>query len=772
MADDVSPNILPPADRPKDVAKAVLGLFLDCMADREAKGLPARWNRNYRLGQGVHWERTPRQAGVPLTTANLLHLHRTRTVNTLTSNNPTYNIYRIGPEGDEETFAAIGRMMDFYHAEQEGQETFEKSVINGETYGVAIEKVIFDPQLEGIGEVETVVIEPWYFGLHPVDTREVQKANAALHFQSMDIREARRRWPTMADQIKADAQILEQVNDTRSEVVTGAASSGLLMRFAGAVRSFFSGPASNQANGNQDRVLVIECWAKDYTQGQGGDFYPGKIRCVTVCNAGTLVLSDRPNPSVNLKAMAQEEAAKTWLYDKFPFSMAVSNIDPGSPWGSSDFDQLASLQMEINKCLSQITYHKDQAARPKIINPRDSGVPNEAFSNRMGIINPISAALSNAIRYVEFPNRTDDIQVVLNIYKELLLQLAATADLERGAIPGQSGVIAYKAIAALIEQAGTMMAGKIRHYSRLLRDRGRMFLSHAQNWYTEERWISFSDADGRTTPMSINGQMMRVPARLTVVNGSTMPVSKIQQREEALELYKEQAIDRQDLLEKLEYPNAREVAARMAAGPAGQVVQNLIAAGILPAEAADQAAQVGAMDPKDVAAAVESGEIKPVPPASPGQPQGPSPEEQAAAHAQALELQKGQIDNAKGQAEIEKLQAEKLRLEADAKRLEAEAAKIAADAAMASQRDAREAAAHQLSTVETVGRIQREADGHQHKMTMDQTEAERRAAETDAKARAAEAAASPPSPPSPPSEEPQPVTPPPSGPEGGINAAL
>ncbi|MFU2208162.1 hypothetical protein [Solidesulfovibrio sp. C21] len=763
MPNDVSPNILPPADQPKDVGKAVLGLFLDCMADRESKGLPARWNRNYRLGQGVHWERTARQAGVPLTTANLLHLHRTRTVNTLTNNNPTFNVFRVGPEGDEDVFQTIGRLADYWWAEQEQQPVFEQSVINGETYGVTVEKVVFDPNLEGIGEVETVVIEPWYFGMHPVDTRDIQKANAVLHFQAMDIREARRRWPKFADKIKADAQILEQVNDTRNEVVTGSAASGLLMRFAGAVRAFFSGPASNQANGQQDKVLVIECWAKDYTQGPDGDLYPGKIRCVTVCNAGTLVLADRPNPSIN-PTMDQAEAAKTWLYDKFPYSLAVSNIDPASPWGSSDFDQLASLQMEINKCLSQITYHKDQAARPKIINPRDSGVPNEAFSNRMGIINPVSAALSQSIRYMEFPNNTADIQAVMGIYKELLLQIAATFDLERGDTPGQS-VIAYKALAALIEQASTMEAGKIRHYSKLIRDRGRMFLSHVQNWYTEERWISFSDADGRTTPMSINGKLMRVPARLTVVNGSTMPVSKIQQREEALELYKEQAIDRQDLLEKLEYPNAREVSARMAAGPAGQAIQNLVAAGIIPAEAADQATQIATMDPKDVAKAVEDGEIKP---ADQGQPQGPSPEEQAASQAQAIEAQKGQ-------AEIKNTQA-------DTRRKLAEAAKLETETALAGSREQRESAdvaqkmqhdqeVHRLGMVKAVGEIKRESESHRHKMDMDSAEAGRRAVETEAKARAAAAAETTPAPVSPP-EESQPVTPPPSGPEGGINAAL
>lgn len=765
MADDYSPNVLPAKDKPKEVGNAVLGLFLDCMADREAKGLPARWNRNYRLGQGVHWERSPQQAGVPLAVANLLHLHRTRTVNTLTANNPTFNVFRMGPEGEEDVFQTIQRLADFWWAEQEQQPVFEQSVINGETYGPAIEKVVFNPELEGIGEVETVTIEPWYFGIHPVDTRDVQKANAVLHFQAMDIREARRRWPAFADKIQADSSILAQVNDTRTEVSTGSGPSSFMSRFAGVVRQFFSGPGSTLSSEGKDKVLVIECWAKDYTQGQDGDLYPGKIRCVTVCNAGTLALEDRPNPSIN-PTMDPVEAAKTWLYDKFPFSMAVSNIDPASPWGFSDFDQLASLQMEINKCLSQLTYHKDQAARPRIINPLDSGVPNEAFSNRLGIINPVSAALGNAIRYVEFPNNTADIQQVLVIYKESLLQIAASNDLERKDVRGGDN-ISGAALQILVENASVTMAGKIRHYSKLIRDRGRMFLSHVQNWYTEERWISFSDAAGRTTPMSVNGQMMRVPARLTVVNGSTMPVSKIQQREEAISLYGQGVIDRQDLLEKLEYPNAREVAARMAAGPAGQAVQNLVTAGILPAEVADQAAQVGAMDPDDVAKAVEAGEIQPQQPAGQEQPQGPTPEEQAAAQAQALELQKGQVDVDKGRAEIEKLQAETARLEAEAKRLEAEAAKVETEVAMAGRRDSREAEAHQLSTVEAVGRIKRESEGHGHKMAMDKDKAERDRRALEAKAQLETLPAPTPTP-----ETSQPM-PLPGGPEGGMpDAAL
>ena len=91
-----------------------------------------------------------------------------------------------------------------------------------------------------------------------------------------------------------------------------------------------------------------------------------------------------------------------------------------------------------------------------------------------------------------------------------------------------------------------------------------MFLSHMQNWYTEERWISFTE-EGRAAVAPLHGARCRVPARLTVVSGSTMPVSKVQQREEALALFEMGAIDRRDLLEKLDWSERAAVLERLEA---------------------------------------------------------------------------------------------------------------------------------------------------------------------------------------------------------------
>ena len=556
---DAANQLLPSADTPELVGRRVFELLEKVVRDKARVGLPDAWTRNYHLGLGHCWQ-GPAQPGVPQLGANLLHLHRQRTVNMLTDNHPTFNVSRVGPAGDEQVFAMLERAAAWWWSEQEQQAVFERSVINGETYGAAVEKVVFDPELEyGLGEVRTVAVDPFAFGVYPTTCPDIQEAEAVLHFFPMSLRQAARRWPEAAGKLKSDADMLADLGDGRREIMLGdGRRQGLFARFGELVRSL-SGAGGGDAFG-QDTTLVCECWARDYTMTENGPLYPGFIRCVTVAGPGTLVLSDRPNPSIN-PDLPPAEAMASYLYDRFPFALANSLTDPASLWGASDFEQLSELQLEINKCLSQLTYHKDRCARPKIINPRDSGVANAAFTNRQGIVNPTSMAAAQGIRYLEFANNTKDIESVLTIYRELFSQISGIGELER-ATASDRPVVAYKAIAALIEQAATLLRGKIRNYSRLVRERGRMFLSHMQNWYTEERWISFAEG-GSVSVEPIYGQNCRVPARLTVVSGSTMPVSRVQQREEALALYEMGAIDRQDLLEKLDWNSRAAVLARM-----------------------------------------------------------------------------------------------------------------------------------------------------------------------------------------------------------------
>ena len=651
-------ELLPP-EGDEELGYKVFQILEKVIKHKNDLGLPGKWNRNYELGKNKHWKQSSDK--VTLITANLLHAHRQRTVNTLTDNNPTFNVKQVGevePE-KEQVFDSLLRTAEFWWGDQEQQSVYEASVLNGETFGVTIEKVIFNPDLEyGIGEVEAVIVDPYYFGVYPVKCLDEQKADAVLHFWPMSVREARRRWPEVAEHITSDKELLDQLSDERMEVQANTArkGKGYFSAFAGVIKQVLNLAGEGKEEDNE--VLIVECWAKDYTRESDGekewDKYPGNIRCVTTCNGGKIVCSDRLNPSINPN-LDPEQASNTYLFDKFPFSKTHSLTDTANPWGLSDFEQLEGLQIEVDKTLSQFTLIKDKLSRLKIKNPKDSGVDNSAFTNAPGIINPANSMVSEAIKYMDLPNVPfADLTAALGVYKDFFFLVAGTFELEQAQSPGRE-VIAYKAIAALLERASTMLRGKIRNYSKMIRQRGRMYLSHVMNWYTEERWISYEE-DGEEMAMAIKGTEMLIPAKLNVVSGSTMPVSRVQEREEAITLFERQAIDNEELLKRMDWPHWKKVVKRMQMGPLSDLMEKLEKIGF-PPQFIQALTEMQEMEMKDFDRAMDQGDI-------PSLAELIMPEQQTATQLEMAEIQEKRAEAQKTMAEaklaLEKVNSEKI----------------------------------------------------------------------------------------------------------------
>jgi hypothetical protein len=610
MAKEMKGNnqLIPPAGHP-DVARRVFDILEQVVSDKLSLGLEDKWFRFYELGKNKHWRK--QVPGLTLNSANLLSIHRRRTINTLTDNNPTFNVRRIVSTDDSENrFKMVTRSVEYWWSETEQQDILELSVFNGETYGVCIEKAIFDLDKEyGIGEVDTLTIDPFYYGIYPVKCLDIQKAQANLHYYPMSVREIKRKFGKAAAEVVADHEAANGLGDSRRMVsgvkeTTPGGGSSSTTTIGGFLKKLSSSIIGSTTNTDGDDAIVVECWVKDYSidEKTGEAIYPGFIRAITAVN-GTIVLSDKPNPSINPN-IDRSIASQTYLFDKFPFSKANSNKDPVNFWGECDFEQLAGLQMEFNKALSQFASLKDKVAGVKLINPKTSGVHNEKIVSGVSIINPETQ--NHGIGYLNPPPIPRELMESVTLYKDLFFTVAGTFDLEQANTPG-SQVIAYKAIAALLERASTMMRGKIRNYGKLIRERGRMAVSLMQNWYTEDRYITFIE-DGDEILATIRGLDLIVPMKLSVVSGSTMPRSDVQKREEALDLYSKGAIDAEELLKSLNWEKYDEVITRMAKGPVNQFIELLIMAG-LPEEIAQYLSDIASYDEKKLERAVERHEI-------------------------------------------------------------------------------------------------------------------------------------------------------------------
>jgi len=681
-----------PAEGDKDLGIKIFGILDKVFKDKQKLGLPARMKRNTELVKNKFWKSTSKE--VPLTSANLIYVHVRQVVNQLTDNNPTFEITPLGLTDDEQekAYDKLRNTADFWWRNTEQQALYRKSVWSGEVNGTAIEKVVFNPELEmGIGEVETVMVDPFHFGVFPLDCTDLQKAEVILHFRPYTVREVKRMWGDKAAEVQADNALIKELGDDRRDIIGGSPDPN--RGYYGSVGSTVKHILNSAGDGEEldEQVLVVEAWVRDRsvvseervvesTTTESGEIevvvekttrprYRGEIRRIITCNLGKVVLEDRDNPSINPE-LPEEMARKTYLYDKFPFSVGQSVENPFSIWGDDDIMQLSPLLTEINKTLSQLTYFKDKSVRSKFINPQDSGIRNNELTNTSGVLNPTNSITAQGLRWVEPPAMQMDLVQYLDIYKGLFFLISGSFDVNQADFPGQD-VIAYKAIAALLENAAKRNSHKEAVYTKIARERGRMFLSHCMNWYTEERYITVDDGRGKEQPMAIRGVDMIVPAKLTVVSGSTMPVSQVQRREEARELYKMNGLDIKELLDAHDWPNTDDVVIRMQAGPLGEVFEKLGKVGV-PEPVLQYLQQIAGSKPQDIERAAKNGELPDfmsvVQQAAGAQPQGQSEGEQ-------LESRKIMSDVTKSDAEaqLKTVEAQSITVETQLKALEAQA---------------------------------------------------------------------------------------------------
>jgi len=213
-SDILKPLIPPEGD--KEVGPTIYAILDEILKDKDQLGKPKRWMRNAELVRNKFWKLS--SLSVPQVSANLIHTHLVRIVNQLTDNSPTFNVVPAGDMGDsvEEALRVLHDVIDNWWRESEQQDVFAGSVKNGETYGTAIEKIYFNPDAEnGIGDVQVDIVDPFHFGFYPVDSNDIQKCDAVLHFRPMPIRDVRRIWKDKADQIVADDELIKSLGDDR-----------------------------------------------------------------------------------------------------------------------------------------------------------------------------------------------------------------------------------------------------------------------------------------------------------------------------------------------------------------------------------------------------------------------------------------------------------------------------------------------------------------------------------------------------------------------------
>jgi hypothetical protein len=608
--DEFSLANLPPEGHAK-AGEFFYSLWQASLMERRRLELEERWMENHRLFRGDHHGGPNRHVVYKnrkkKQTINLLFANIIRTVANITARNPVAEV--VSTDGIEDgTDILVSQKIKNWWNDTEQSISLAKSALANEIYGITTEKSVYDHTQK---RTDTIVLDafaalpapgyyeewndcPYFCHAYPMNTALVQKM--------FGLKEK--------DRVEGD-DIYSLLGEDREEnrpIPAGTYFGS--QNYPGNYTPIQHPKYGATQVGGEGRALVVELWVRDYSTEKiknvvdaqpvinpdtglpaidpmTGELvmepiievteqskYPGNIRVVTFTNEGRLVLDDKPNPNIN-PALPREISSKTYLYDHLPFFKANSYEDTTSVWGFAAAEQVGDINLEIDEIVTRITNYIRRVTNPPLIIPKDTGITKEMIKNEPGLIlRPVSTVASQGIRYLQVPNLPSNFFDALKTLVEFFDRVSAIEDADRGDVP--SRVISGAAIAALQERGAVLVRAKIRAVDYLVRQRGRGAISFFQNFGIFPELIA---AQGTTK--SIRGvDLAGREFNYLVESGSTLAKTSLQVQEQAFALYQAGAIDRQALLENLNFPSWKEIVERVGEGQLSQAIQILIQAGL------------------------------------------------------------------------------------------------------------------------------------------------------------------------------------------------
>ena len=605
---DFSLANLPPEGHPK-VGEFFYSLWQASLTERRRLELEERWMENHRLFRGDHHRLNRRIANKnkKKTTINLLFANIIRTVANITARNPVAEV--ISTDGMEDgTDILVSQKIKNWWNDSEQSISLAKSALANEIYGITTEKSVYDQKQK---RTDTIVLDTFSAFPAPGYFEEWNDCPYFCHAYPMN-----------------NALVAQMFGLTDKDLVEGDDVYNLLGEDREDNRPIPAGTYVGSQNypgnytpvqhpkygttqvGGEGRALVVEIWVRDYateqveTQAEAQPVinpdtglpaidpmtgmpimepvvevteqskYPGNIRVVTLTNGGKLVLDDKGNPNVN-PALPREIAAKTYLYDHFPFYKANSYEDTTSVWGFASAEQVGDINLEIDEIVTRITNYIRRVTNPPLIIPKDTGISKEMITNQAGLIlRPVSTVAAQGIRYLQVPNLPSNFFEALETLVKFFDRVSAIEDADRGDVPNR--VVSGAAIAALQERGAVLIRSKIRAIDYLVRQRGRCAISFLQNFGIFPELITVQGETKQIIGVDLAGREFNY----LVESGSTVSKTSLQVQEQAVKLYEMGAIDREALLENLNFPSWKQVIERVGEGQLGQAISILVQAGL------------------------------------------------------------------------------------------------------------------------------------------------------------------------------------------------
>ena len=567
---DYNLSNLPPEDN-KAVGEFVYNLFDIAKKERDRAYMPERWVSAYKLYRGNHGSDVKKNKH--FLSVNLYFANIQRTVANITARDPVAEVICLDgqSEGLDEVLTAHTKK---WWVDTDQNELLRTSALKMEKYGIAIEKPYWNMSLKRPG---IIVVDPFAWFPAPGNYEDIStELPYCCHAYPMDVEEVEATFEVEGVEASEVYSVLGEEREDKRPIPSGAGVDSVNYT-SNYLR--VENPTTNREGYKQGRALVVEVWLRD----PDTEKYPDGVRKITVCNNGKLLLDDSNNPNVNFALKEKAQACHAW--GRFPFYKANSYKDTTSLWGFSAAEQTGDLIRKINEIISRMVKWTVKTMSPTLIIPKDCGITAAHINNKPNLILfPNTSEKSQGIRYLDVPNIPQAFFQVIEILRRFHDQVHQIEDADRGTNP--TGVTAASAIVALQERNSVLIQHKIKGVENLVRGRGRWAISMWQNFGSIIETVDVNGTASQFTGQQVAGRKFNY----VVESGSSVAKTTLQVQQDAKELYQLGAIDRQALLETLNFPGWKEVIERAGEGQVDQALAILIQAG-LPQEDAAQIKQ-------------------------------------------------------------------------------------------------------------------------------------------------------------------------------------
>lgn len=472
-------------------------------------------------------------------------------------------------------------------------------IVDAQKIDAAHYYVGWDPTLEnGLGDICFETLDTYYCYPDPLAT-DIHDARYFIYAKPIPTSKLKAKYPKFKEKIHGD--IIDMGGSGSHSGFSPSIDLGILGASTfGSASSLSSSPRVDA--GGEPLTMLIRCWLKDDALEQTEQEKDGqklyllkkkfpKGRYIEIaCNE---LLRDSENGvEINGKVIPYEDG-------KFPIVKLVDHSHPREYWGAGEIEQLKGPQRVVDYLWAFCIDHVRMAGNPQWFVSNRSGIDPANITNEPGIVIEGNNIDSNDVRREAGEAMPAGLLEMFNLALGMPDKVSGIQDVTRGAT--QPGVTSGLMLEGYVEASQTRIRLKNRNLDKALREIGDLMLSRMLQFYSGPRMARITNKEGAPqfvefsiqndanrkvfnfaqAQQAANGIMMGPGQKMeikgvpdvTVSTGSSLPFAKAQKSAVAKELFAAGAIDQEELLTSLDWPNAEKVILRMQEAAAQQAQQ-------------------------------------------------------------------------------------------------------------------------------------------------------------------------------------------------------